>query len=76
MKKSKEEKTKWMKSPEGLTYEEKLKALKLSFIEKRLRNDLVLIIKVIYNQIDLEATQLFKFFRKPELGRSSLRLLH
>ncbi len=30
--------------------------------------------KIIYNQIDLEAFQLFKFSRRPGLKRSSLRL--
>ncbi len=29
-----------------------------------------------YNHIDLDATQLFKFSRRPGLGRSSIRLLH
>ncbi len=32
--------------------------------------------KTLYNQIDLEATQLFKLSRRPRLRRSSLRLIH
>ncbi len=31
--------------------------------------------KIIHNQVNLEATQLFKFSRRPALRRSSLRLL-
>ncbi len=61
----------------GLTYEERLQALKLQPLEKRrLRNDLVLTHKMLYNLIDLDATQLFKFSRRPGLRRSSIRLLH
>ncbi len=43
--------------------------------KRRLRNDLVLTHKILYNHIDLDATQLFKFSRRPGL-RSSIRLLH
>ncbi len=53
----------------GLTY----KALKLQFLGKR--NDWVLTHKILYNQIGMKTAQLFKFFRRPGLGRSSLRLL-
>ncbi len=50
-----------MKGLRELNYEEKLKALKLQFLEKRrIRNDLVLNHKIIYNQIDLEESQLQK----------------
>ncbi len=53
-----------------------LKELKLQSLEKRrISNDLVLTHKIIYNQIYLEASQLFKFSRRPGLRRSSLRLL-
>ncbi len=69
--------TRWVKGLRGLTYEERLKTLKLQPLEKRrLRNDLVLTHKIPYNQIDLEATQLFKFSRRPGLRRSSIRRLH
>ncbi len=54
-----------------------LQALKLQPLGKRrLRNDLVLTHKILYNNIDLDATQLFKFSRRPGLRRSSIRLLH
>ncbi len=36
---------------------------------------MVLTHKIIFHQIDLEASKLFKFSRKPGLRRSSLRLL-
>ncbi len=56
--------------------EEWLKTLKLQCLEKRrIRNDLILTHKIIYNKIDPEATQLFKFSRRPGLRRSALRLL-
>ncbi len=46
------------------------------FLEKRrIRNDLVLANNILYNQIGLEVTQLFKFSRRPGLKRSSLRIL-
>ncbi len=42
-----------------LDYEDRLKEPKLPSLEKRrIRNDLVLTHKIIYNQIDLEASQL------------------
>ncbi len=60
-----------------LTNEERHQALTLQTLEKRrLRNDLVLTHKVLYNRTDLEATQLFKFFRRQGLRKLSLRLLH
>ncbi len=69
--------TRWVKDLRGLTYEERLKALKLQLLEKRrFRNDLVLTHKILYNQIDLEATKLVKFSRRPRLRKSSIRLLH
>ncbi len=42
---------------------------------RRIRNNLVLTHKIIFHQIDLEASKLFKFSRRPGLRRSSLRLL-
>ncbi len=69
--------TRWVKGLRGLTYEERLQTLKLQPLEKiRLRNDLVLTHKILYNHIDLDATQLFKFSRRPGLRRSSIRLFH
>ncbi len=51
--------------------------LKLQTLGKRrLRNDLVLTHKILYNHRGLDATQLFKFSRRPGLRRSSIRLLH
>ncbi len=68
--------TRWVKGLRHINYEKRLKALKLQSLEKRrMRNDLVLTQKIIYNQNDLETTQLFKFSRRPGLRRSSLRLL-
>ncbi len=64
--------TRWMKGLRGLTYDERLQALKL----QPLGNDLVLTHKILYNHIDLDATQLSKFSRRPGLRRSSMRLLH
>ncbi len=57
--------TRWVKGLNyDLNYEKSFKALKFQSLEKRrIRNDLVLTYKIIYNQIDLEATQLFKFSR-------------
>ncbi len=43
--------------------------------KRRIRNDLDLTHKIIYNQIDLEASQLFKFSRRPGLRRLSVKLL-
>ncbi len=66
----------WVNGLRGLNYEERLKALKLQPLEKRgIRNDLALTHKILYNQIGLHATQLFKFSRRPGLRRSSLILL-
>ncbi len=65
-----------MKVLRDLCYEDKLNELKLQSLEKRrIRNDFVLTHMIIFNQIDLEASQLFKFFRRQGLRRSSLRLL-
>ncbi len=58
--------TRWVKGLRDLSYEEE---------KRRIRNDLVLTHKIIYNQTDLEASQLFKFSRRPGLRRSPLRLL-
>ncbi len=44
--------------------------------KRRLRNDLVLIHKILYNHIDLKAIQLFKFSSRPVLRRLSISLLH
>ncbi len=69
--------TQWVKGLRGLTYEERLQALKLQPLGKRrLRNDLVLTHKILNNHIDLDATQLFKFSTRPGLRRSSITLLH
>ncbi len=48
-----------------------------SLEKRRIRNDLVLTHKIMFHQIDLEASKLFKFkfSRIPRLRRSSLRLL-
>ncbi len=66
----------WVKSLRDLSYEERLRGLKLQSLEKRrIRNDLVLTHKIMFHQIDLEASKLFKFSRRPGLRRSSLRPL-
>ncbi len=66
----------WVKGLRNFNYEDRLKEQKLQSLEKRrIRNDLVLTHKIIYNQIDLEATPLLKFSRRPGLRMSSLRLL-
>ncbi len=65
-----------MKGLRYLSDEERLRELKLQSLEKRrIRNDVVLTHKIIFHQIDLEASKLFKFSRRPGLRRSSLRLL-
>ncbi len=57
--------TRWVKGLKDFNYEGRLKALKLQSLEKRrVRNDLILTLKIIYTQINLEATQLFKFSKK------------
>ncbi len=64
--------TRWLKGSTGFIYEERLQALKLQPVEKRsLSNDLVLTHKMLYNHMDLDATQLFKFSRRPRLRISS-----
>ncbi len=65
-----------MKGLRDLSYEKRLKELKLQSLEKRrIRNDLVRTHKIIFHQIDPEASELFKFSRRPGPRRSSLRLL-
>ncbi len=61
----------WVKRLRDLNQEERLKALD----KRRIRNNLVLTHEITYNQINLEATQLIKFSRRPGLRRSSLTLL-
>ncbi len=69
--------TRWLKGLRGLTYEERLQALKLQPLGKRrLGNHLALTHKILYSHIDLNATHLFKFSRRPGLRRSSIRLRH
>ncbi len=69
--------TRWVKGLRGLTYEKRLQVLKLQPLGKRrLRHDLVLNHKILCNHIALDATQLFKFSRRPGLRRSLIRLLH
>ncbi len=66
----------WVKGFRALNNEERLTELKLPSLEKRrIRNDLVLTHKIIFHQINLEASKLFTFSRRPGLKRSSLRLL-
>ncbi len=68
--------TMWVKGLRDLSYEERLRELKLLSLEKRrIRNDLVLTHKIMLHHIDLEASKLFKFSRRPGLRRSILRLL-
>ncbi len=60
-----------------LTFEERLQTLKLQLLGKsRPKNYLELTHKMLYNHINLEATQLFNFWSRPGLRRSSIRLLH
>ncbi len=54
----------WVKGLRGLTSAERLQALNLEPLEKTQRNDLVLTHNMLYNHIDLEVSQLFRFFRK------------
>ncbi len=59
--------TRRLTSLSGCTYEEWLKALSLQFLEKRrLKNDMAQTNEILYNRV----------LQKPELGRSSLRMLH
>ncbi len=68
--------TRWVKGLMNLSYEVRLKDPKLQYLEKRrIRDDLVLTHMIMFHQIDLEASKLFKFSRRPGLRRSSLRLL-
>ncbi len=68
--------TRWVKGRRDLSYEERPRELKLQSLEKRrIRNDLVLTHKIMFHQIDLQASKLFKFSRRPGLRRSSLRRL-
>ncbi len=46
-----------------------------SLEKRRIRNELVLTHKIMFHQIDLEASKLFKFSRRPGLRKSSVRLL-
>ncbi len=67
--------TRWLKGLRDLNYEDTLKEIKLQSLEKRrIRNDMILTHKVIYNQIDLGASQLLKFSRRPRLRRIETRL--
>ncbi len=59
--------TRWVKGLGGLTYEKRLKALKLQSLVK---NDFALTHKIIYNQIDLEATQMFKVVKKVRIKKN------
>ncbi len=69
--------TRRVKGLRDLTYEERFQALKLQPLGKRgLINELVLTHKILYDHTNLDATQLFKFSRRPGLRRSSIRLLH
>ncbi len=69
--------TRRVKGLRGLTYEERLQTLKPQPLGKRgLRKDLVLTDNILYDYTNLDATQLFKFSRRPGLKRSSIRLLH
>ncbi len=54
--------TRWVKGLRDLSYEERLRELKLQSLEKRrIRNDSVLTHKIMFHQIDLEESKLFKF---------------
>ncbi len=68
--------TRYVKGLRDLNYEERLTALKLQSLGKRrIRIASVLTGQIIYNQIDVKATQLYKFSIRPGLRRSSLELL-
>ncbi len=59
-----------MKALKCLTYEERLKVLKLQPLEKRsLRTLSILTHKILYNLINLGATHLFHFARRSGLRR-------
>ncbi len=63
--------TMWVKGLSGLTYEARLNALKLPSLEKRRRrDDLVLTHIILYNQINLEVNELFKFSENHHLDCS------
>ncbi len=52
----------WVKCDKYVNNEEILKALKCQSPEKRwIRNDFLLTHKILFSQIDLEVTQLFKY---------------
>ncbi len=60
--------TRWVKGLRSFTYVER--PLKLQFLEtRRIRNDFAPNQKILYNQMHLKATQLFKFFRRLGLRR-------
>ncbi len=52
--------TRWVKGLRDLSYEDRLRKLKLQSLEKsRIRNVLVLTHKIMFHQINLEASKLF-----------------
>ncbi len=56
--------TRWVKGLRDLNYEDRLKELKLQSLKKRrIRNDLILTHKIMYNKINIEASQPFNFSR-------------
>ncbi len=64
-----------MKGFRGISYDERINALKLQSLEKRSSKD-NLVLTQDNIQMDLEEIQLLKFSRRPGLRRISLRLLH